>query len=207
MIMKIEICGGIASGKTTLASLFDSTSHTVLLESFEQNPFWKAFFNNPGRYTFETEVSFLLQHYHQIKAEAPETGIFLCDYSFVLDRAYADVGLAGSKHDAFERVHREIRDEIGLPDLIVLLKCNAEEELRRIRNRGRSVEESIDIEFLSSLNQAVYDRFEDLREMAPSHVIDSTDRDFAHMNEERVQVLQELQSKIGEVRESRSETG
>lgn len=199
MAIRIEICGGIASGKTTLATLFESTERTVLLESFEENPFWEAFYSNPGRFVFETEISFLLQHYHQIKAEAPSSGVIVCDYSFVLDRAYADVGLGESKHETFERVHQEVRDEIGPPDLIVWLKCSAEEELRRIRNRGRSVEESIDLDFLDALNEAVYNRFETLSETITSHVIDSTNRDFAHVEDEQVRVLRELQRKIDEL--------
>lgn len=197
----IEICGGIASGKTTLAGLLEPSVRKVLLESFAENPFWEAFYSNPGQFIFETEVSFLLQHYHQIKAESPGSGVFVCDYSFVLDRAYADIGLDGSKHDTFNRVHQEIRDEIGPPDLIVWLKCSAEEELRRIRNRGRSVEDSIDIDFLRALNDAVQNRFEVLSETVPSHIIDSTNRDFAHMEEEKARVLRELEEKITEVRD------
>lgn len=203
-MMRIEICGGIASGKTTLANLCSASSHTVLLEAFEENPFWEAFYSNPGKYIFETEVSFLLQHYHQIKAEAPDEGLFVCDYSFVLDRAYADVGLEGSKHEIFEQVYQEVRKDISQPDLIVWLRCSAEEELRRIRNRGRSEEESIDIEFLSALNEAVYDRFDELQASVPSHVIDSTDRDFAHFEEEQTRVLRELQAKISEVQDTKS---
>jgi len=199
-VTRVEICGGIASGKTTLAGLADSISYDILFETFEENPFWEAFYSNPGRFIFETEVSFLLQHYHQIKAEAPNSGVFVCDYSFVVDKAYADIGLDGSKHDTFNRVHREIRDEIGPPDLIVWLKCSAEEELRRIRNRGRSVEDSIDLEFLSELNEAVQNRFESLSETVSSHVIDSENRDFAHTEEEQARVLREIKEKIAELR-------
>jgi deoxyadenosine/deoxycytidine kinase len=197
--MRIEVCGGIASGKTTLASLLQPETDGVLLETFEENPFWQAFYSNPGRFIFETEVSFLLQHYHQIKAEAPERGTFVCDYSFVLDQAYADVGLNGSKHDVFSAVHREIRDEIGLPGLLVCLECDAEEELRRIRNRGRSVEDSIDVDFLTSLNDAVYDRFQELRGEIPTLLIDSTERDFAHDDTEKNRVVKEVESKIASI--------
>lgn len=202
--MRIEICGGIASGKTTLAGLFELSRWDILFEDFERNPFWEAFYKNPGRFIFETEVSFLLQHYHQIKAEAPPSGVFVCDYSFVLDQAYADIGLDGSKHNTFTQVHQEIRDEIGTPDVVVCLECDAEEELRRIRNRGRSEEESIDLEFLSALNEAVYGRFDELKASTPSHVINSTDRDFAHFEEEQTRVVRELQTKISEVQDTNS---
>jgi deoxyadenosine/deoxycytidine kinase len=198
-MVRVEVCGGIASGKTTLVKLFKDTENGIIIEDYESNPFWEDFYENPKKYNFETEVSFLLQHYHQIKADSPDSGVFLCDYSFVLDRAYADVGLNGSKHNAFERVYGEIRSEIGYPDLIVWLKCSAEEELRRIRNRGRSVEESIDIDFLRALNEAVRTRFEDLSQSTPSYVIDSTKHDFAHMEEEQTRILRGLKSKVSKL--------
>ena len=31
------------------------------------NPFWEAFYTDPSAYTFETEITFLLQHYHFAK--------------------------------------------------------------------------------------------------------------------------------------------
>jgi len=196
---RIEICGGIASGKTTLTSLLRSSVHDVLFESFKENPFWEAFYSNPGKYIFETEISFLLQHYHQIKAEAPSGGIFACDYSFVLDQAYADIGLDGAKHDIFSDIHREIHDEIGLPGLLICLKCDPEEELRRIRNRGRSVEESIEVGFLRSLNEAVYERFHQLQDSVPTLLIDSTDRDFAHDEAVQNQIVEQVEAKLSQI--------
>ena len=54
---RIEICGGIASGKTTLASLMKKLKVEVLFEDFKTNPFWKAFYVYPGKYIFETEIN------------------------------------------------------------------------------------------------------------------------------------------------------
>lgn len=66
--MRIEICGGIASGKTTLAKLLEENGiGKAIYENFEKNPFWEAFYKNPSKYAFETEIAFTLQHYHEIK--------------------------------------------------------------------------------------------------------------------------------------------
>lgn len=196
---RIEICGGIASGKTTLASLIGQSGYETLFESFEDNPFWKAFYSNPGKYIFETEISFLLQHYHQIKAEAPSDAVFACDYSFVLDQAYADIGLEGARHDIFSNINQEIHEEIGLPGLLICIKCDADEELRRIRNRGRSVEDSIEVGFLQSLNEAVYERFRQLEDSVPTLLIDSSDRDFAHDEAVQDQVVEQVEAKLAQI--------
>ena len=63
----VEVCGGIASGKTTFAALMTNIGLIPVLEDFKKSPFWEAFYRNPGEYIFETEISFILLHYHQIK--------------------------------------------------------------------------------------------------------------------------------------------
>jgi deoxyguanosine kinase len=178
--VRIEVCGGIASGKTTFASLMDRLTLDITLEDFRQNPFWEAFYTNPGKYIFETEIAFTLLHYHQIKKQI-ETGseIFVCDFAFSLDLAYAKIGLKGSQLEAFERVCSEIYREIGLPSLLVHLKCDAETELARIRRRGRDEESSLNLDFLDSLNKAVDKEVSLLRPKCPIISIDSSAKDFA----------------------------
>lgn len=99
--MRIEICGGIAAGKTTLAQLLSQLGIVGVLEDFQSNPFWKPFYADPAGTAFETEISFLLQHYHEIKAAAKRGATFVCDFSLLLDLAYAHVTLSGGKQSAF----------------------------------------------------------------------------------------------------------
>ncbi|HRP37690.1 MAG TPA: deoxynucleoside kinase, partial [Candidatus Dojkabacteria bacterium] len=48
LVQRIEICGGIASGKTTLANLLARLDIEPILENFQTNPFWQAFYNDPA---------------------------------------------------------------------------------------------------------------------------------------------------------------
>ncbi len=177
----IEICGGIASGKTTFASLFNLHNFSPLYEDFKKSPFWEAFYCNPGKYIFETEICFVLLHYHQIKLsmESNLTNL-ICDFSFYLDLAYAKMGLTGSKLNAFETVYTEIKKELGRPNLLVHLKCDAQTELDRIQKRARQEESLIDYDFLENLNQAVENEVKRIQEEIPVLVIDSSQKDFAH---------------------------
>ena len=52
--VRIEICGGIASGKTTFAVLLNSLGYDPVYENFQSNPFWEAFYTVPEKYNFET---------------------------------------------------------------------------------------------------------------------------------------------------------
>jgi deoxyguanosine kinase len=178
---RIEISGGIASGKTTFAALLDRLAIEIIFEDFRQNPFWKAFYTNPGKYIFETEIAFTLIHYHQIKKQIERgSKILVCDFSFSLDLAYGRIGLKGSQLEAFERVCSEVYKELGLPSLLVHLECDAETELARIRKRNRPEERSINLDFLDSLNKAVEKEVSILQPKCPIVTIDSSVKDFAN---------------------------
>jgi deoxyguanosine kinase len=178
-VTRIEVCGGIASGKTTFAGLMRDIGVHLLFENFRSNPFWEAFYSNPGKYIFETEVSFTLQHYHQIKKDSASDKIDICDFSFLLDVAYAEVGLQGTKLNTYMTVYEEIKRDLPLPILVVHLKCDAETELKRIRARGRAVENSITVEFLNALNKAVERRVANAAGNLNIITIDSAQQNFA----------------------------
>lgn len=176
----VEVCGGIASGKTTFASLMTRIDLIPIFEDFKKSPFWEAFYRNPGKYIFETEISFILLHYHQIKNGLESKQEMICDFSFLLDLAYAKIGLSGTKLRTFEYVLNEIQKELPKPRLIVCLKCDAETELNRIRKRARSEERSINLEFLDSLNNALQSEVEKIQDTRKVITIDSSINDFAN---------------------------
>ena len=196
---RIEICGGIASGKTTFASLFNRQNLTPLFEDFKKSPFWEAFYRNPGKYIFETEISFILLHYHQIKNGLKSKQEMICDFSFLLDLAYAKIGLSGTKLKAFECVLNEIQKELPEPRLIVYLKCDAATELNRIRKRDRAEESSIDLEFLDSLNKALQKEAATIQDQRKVVTIDSSQKDFANdesVKKEMIELILKLISPI-----------
>ena len=195
----VEVCGGIASGKTTFANLFDTSYLEPLFEDFKKSPFWEAFYCNPGKYIFETELSFILLHYHQIKNALEVDQKLICDFSFFLDLAYAKMGLTGTKLEAFECVLGEIRKELPTPNLIVYLQCDAETEMERIQARARKEEELITLEFLDSLNKAVGKEVDNVRNEIPVITVDSSKKDFANVKstkEEMVQLVNGFLSKF-----------
>ncbi len=153
--MRIEICGGIGAGKTTLANLIKKRDIFPVIENFKSNPFWEPFYSNPNKYQFETELTFLLQHYHAVKAIQNESYL-VCDFSLYQDLAYAKMGLDGHKLKIFELVFNEVLHELGQPDLLVYLTCLSDTLKERIERRGRSEEKSISCAFLDSLNKHIY---------------------------------------------------
>lgn len=175
---RIEICGNIASGKTTLCQGMTQKGYFPIFEDFQINPFFKDFYTDPVAYSFETEVTFLLQHYNLIKKQKSDS-LLACDYSLLLDMAYADVNLAGNRLKIFFEIVTELQKELGLPYKIIHLVCPEEVLLKRIIRRSREAETSITIEYLNSLSKAILLRVKDFSSQTPvitinSHVIDFT---------------------------------
>ncbi len=186
----IELCGGIASGKTTFASILSKIGIDPIYESFHSNPFWEAFYSDPQKYAFETEISFMLQHYHQIKRQCTDNKIMVCDYSFLLDMAYAEMGLQDSRLAAFKVVYEEIKKELPPPALIIHLQCDPDMELTRISNRGRAVEKSITTDFLWSLNAAIESQIDKARPCSKIITIDSARINFVDDEAAKAELVQ-----------------
>ena len=194
--MQIEICGGIASGKTTLAGLLSSLDVCPVYEDFSANPFYRDFYRDPSANAFETEVTFLLQHFHRIKKTRSKRRAFCCDFSLALDVAYADVTLKGPQRKIFMSVYEETRKIVGSPNFLIHLICNPVEELRRIHKRRRTPERSITTGYLISLNTALAKRVK--RQSAHTEIveIDSGRIDFAHDKDGQREVLALIQRRL-----------
>lgn len=155
------------------------SDHYTVFESFHDNPFWSSFYESPHEYAFETEVTFLLQHYSEIKAHAHQPKLLVCDFSLVLDRAYADVNLSGGRLAAFDAVYEQVVRELAVPLLLVHLRCGPNEELARIRSRARIEEAALQLDYLNALNVAVERRVKDMGHEVSVLEIDSEINDFA----------------------------
>lgn len=194
----VEVAGCIGSGKTTLVDTLSNHLLTGVYEDHTINPFWKAFYTDPSSCAFETEISFLLQHYHFAKrADARGEGAIILDHSFELDMAYAEIGLEGPRWEIFAALYREIRNEIGLPRALIFITCSADAMLERIRSRGRSFEEDISVDFLTGLLQSLERRITAIAGTVPVVPIDSETTDFRNPGPWREKLLEQLHRRCG----------
>ncbi|MDA8259362.1 MAG: deoxynucleoside kinase [Betaproteobacteria bacterium] len=193
---RIEICGGIASGKTTLANLLVGLDILPIRENFQVNPFWRSFYADPLGTAFETEVSFLLQHYHDIKDASRLERLVACDFSLYLDLSYAHVTLPPAKCRAFMAVYREIKHELGVPSLLIHLRCDPKVELERIRRRGRKVEKPITLGYLQEINTHIVKALTATNLVNGIVEIDSGLLDFAHDAGVQDIVLRQIHQKL-----------
>lgn len=148
--MRIELCGGIASGKTTLAAALRKCfphCSTVLEDIFSQGVL-NDFYRDPRYYAFETEIYILLQHMHQIKTAQREASPLLCDFSLEQDYSYGESNLKRDEFDAFQKIYQVAMGQLQAPDLIIFLECPVDVLLHRIAERGQASEKTIDEDYL-----------------------------------------------------------
>jgi hypothetical protein len=110
--------------------------------------------------------SFHLQVYFLSKRFESQREIEIKDCSSIQDRTiYEDVEifartlhnrghLVGRDWDNYRSLFSAMTAYLRRPDIIVYLKCDVDTLIRRIKNRGRSWETTIDPDYLSELNDA-----------------------------------------------------
>jgi deoxyguanosine kinase len=176
-----------------------------MLEDFTSTPFWTAFYQTPGIYSFEAEVSFILQHYHQIKRQRVEgkgEGILVCDFSYRLDRAYSAVSLDRAEFHAFEAVYQQVSGDSAPPGLLIHLQCSAETQMQRIEARARKVESRIRVDFLRTLNTAI-DREVGLAcKSMPVLSLDSEGSNFADDADTKERYVRKILERVSEISHS-----
>ena len=157
----IVVAGTIAAGKSTVAArLVSSIGVPAFLEEPERNPFLERFYANPRRWSFTSQMWFLLdtcaQHRRIVDGSAggiqdhsPDEGVEV--YSEVLREAGK---LSSSELELLRDALASLRDGLPAPDVVVHLRARPEELLERIRARGRNYERDIDLEYLRALDLA-----------------------------------------------------
>lgn len=160
MFFAIEGC--IAAGKTTTAQhVSEALALPPLMEETEAHPFLADFYQAPERFALETEMGFVLLHYHQIH-RLPSSDNFVTDFSPVKDLVFGKMNLKGDDLDLFEHVYSSIASRIPKPDLAIYLDVPLEELLQRIKTRGRPYELAIPRSYLENLSCCYQDHLDQL---------------------------------------------
>jgi len=172
--LHIAIDGCIGVGKTTLATqLANARKASLLLEEFEKNPFLTDFYSDPAAHVLETELQFLLLHYHQLKSilrtSARET---ISDFTFIKDLVFAETNFqVAEEKTMFNQLYDFLLARLPAPDLVIYLKGSDDLIIERIRRRNRAIEQVIDVNYFKKLNGAYETHF--LRLKGPVHVINA----------------------------------
>lgn len=162
--MSRYICieGNIGAGKTTLAkSLAKQMNAKLVLEEFEENDFLKKFYENPKRYAFPVEMSFLAERYRQLQdvltaSEDMFQNDIIADYSMFKSMLFAKNNLEAHEYNLYMEFYNLVESRIKIPDLIVFLERPMDSIISNIKKRGRSYEMNIERDYLEKIKEKYY---------------------------------------------------
>ncbi len=195
LLRHIAIEGVIGAGKTTLAQMVaENLGGRLVLERFEENPFLPKFYEDPERYSFQTQIFFLLSRYKQ-QQEFFQADLFhdfvVTDYIFEKDKIFAYLTLADEELKLYETLLAAIEKNIPTPDLVVYLQCSVERLMSNIRSRGRKMEENMSEEYIRDLNEA-YNYFFFRYKASPLLIVRATDIDFVNKKDDFEELLEQV---------------
>jgi len=178
----IVIEGNIGAGKTSFASLLaEECNARLILEQFEENSFLPKFYEDPARYAFPLELSFLADRYQQLKSQFNASDLFktftVADYFIFKSLIFASKNLEPLEFGLYSKLFSIVSSVVPKPDMIVYLYLNLDNLKKNIEKRGRPYEQNIQFEYLEKI-QGGYLEF--LRQQSDLRVlvIDTNGLDF-----------------------------
>jgi deoxyguanosine kinase len=152
----ISVEGNIGAGKTSLTKMLaEELGAKLVLEEFAENTFLPKFYENPERYAFPVELSFLSERFSQLKRELNTTDLFapniISDYFISKCQIFAKNNLSKDEYDLFMKMYEIVEASCPKPDLMVYLYLDVEDLQYNIRKRGRSYEQSITDDYLQNI--------------------------------------------------------
>ena len=153
----IAIEGNIGAGKTSLCHMLSTDFNAkLILERFKDNPFLPKFYEDPQRYAFALEMSFLADRYQQLLEDITQFDLFnecvVADYDAYKSLIFAKVTLQQEEYNLYKKLFYLMHKELPKPDVYVYLYQNTARLLENIKKRGRSYEEGIEADYLQKIN-------------------------------------------------------
>lgn len=127
----------------------------IILEEFEENSFLPKFYQEPDRYAFPLEMSFVASRFKQLKKQLFDQDMFnnliLADYIFYKCLIFAKNSLKEDEYDLYLHLFEIINQQLPQPDLLLYLHTPIDRLQKQIRQRGRSYEQSISHTYLQNI--------------------------------------------------------
>ncbi len=169
----IGIAGMIGAGKSTLATLLaEHLEIDVYYEPVKENEYLEDFYRDTPRYAFATQIYLLNRRFQQHQEIIWRGRSAVQDRTIYEDSIFAKMlatsGLMDERdYRTYTQLFRHMSNFMCKPNVIVYLDVDPQKSLERIRSRGRKMENSISLEYLTALYQGYEEFIEDISRIIP----------------------------------------
>ena len=189
----ICIEGNIGAGKTSLThELGKALQRKIILEEFENNPFLVDFYKEPEKYALSLELHFLYTRIKQLNEVQSIIKIqenrVVADYNIEKCLLYAQMNLKESDYIEYQKKFNELTINLIQPDFFIYLDAGLERLLQQIKQRGRSYEKGIKVDYLLNLKEK-YERYLQGQQHLPVLWIETGNLDFVNNQKHKEELL------------------
>ncbi len=200
--MHIAVTGNIGAGKTTLTTMLAKHyGWQAQFEDVDHNPYLEDFYADMSKWSFALQIYFLGSRFRQVK-EIRESGKNIIQDRTIYEDAYI---FAENLNDMKLLSDRDYKNYLSLfslmtsfvsaPDLLIYLKSDVPNLVKKIYKRGRDYEASISIDYLSKLNQKYESWIKGYKE-GKLLIIEVDELDFVERPEDFGLILERIETEL-----------
>lgn len=156
----IAIAGNIGAGKSSLLDFLTQTYDVApFYEPNDANPYLEDFYGDMKRWAFQSQLFFLSSKFRIHQAADRTPGVVIQDRTIFEDAEIFATALHQMRKidrrdwETYQAFYQSILRAIQPPDLMIYLRCPIRTLRRRIRLRGRPMEQAIPLSYLKRLER------------------------------------------------------
>ena len=198
----IAIAGNIGVGKSTLVEFLSRTyGISPYDEPSEDNPYLPDFYDDMKRWSFHSQLYFLSNKFriHQELDRMP--GLVVLDRTIFEDAEIFATALHDMKHmddrdwETYTNFYRSILDAIKPPDLMIYLRCSMRTLRKRIKLRGRAMEQDVPLAYLKRL-EGLYEAWIGSYDLSEVLILETDNLDYIHDLVHRLDVMERIEAML-----------
>ena len=157
MILYIE--GVVGCGKSTLSEKIGKALDIPVFYELQNQTtmnLLEEFYKDKKRWAFALQIHFLNERFRMIK-EIHKNGIGILDRSIFGDKIFAEMlnedgYMTDDEYETYKSLLNNMSQHIDEPNLLLYIDCDLETAMKRIKIRGREMEQSVDEIYWQRLN-------------------------------------------------------
>ncbi len=200
MKRSIAIAGNMGTGKSTLVDFLAKTYGVMpFYEPNDENPYLGDFYKDMKRWAFQSQLYFLSNKFRLHQELDRQPGVVALDRTIFEDAEIFATALHQmrkiSKRDwaTYQGIYGAILDAIKPPDLMIYLRCSMRTLRKRIRLRGRAMEQDVPLAYLKRLER-LYEEWIASYDMSDVLVLETDKLDYIHDLIHRLDVMERIEA-------------
>jgi deoxyadenosine/deoxycytidine kinase len=199
----VSVCGPLAAGKTSVATLLARRlGWSLLREDLSVNPYLRDYYSDMPRWGFRTVTAFMVHaltladEVHSRLASEPicQDWHFAEHYGIYGVHVFDEGIIDERDHRVFAELHHYLMAHAPVPDLTIVLTAAPEILLRRVVARRRPGEEAVPTNYVEHLVTRYAAWTDTLR--SPFMVIDTSSDDIVHDEAAAARLINRVQTAL-----------